>query len=197
MVDQQIRARGISDSRVLDALTRVPREHFVSIADRVNAFRDGPLAIGNGQTISQPYIVAYMTELLELNGVERVLEIGTGSGYQTAVLAEIARWVFSVERITRLARQARKRLCEDMDYTNIRFREGDGRSGWPEEAPFDRILATAAPVDIPPAWMDQLGDPGILVAPVGLGHQRIVRILRRDGRDVLEELIDVAFVPCV
>lgn len=197
MVEQQIRSRGIRDSRVLEAMIRVPRERFVAEADRSQAFRDGPLSIGNGQTISQPYIVAYMTELLKLSGTERILEIGTGSGYQSAVLAELCGQVFTVERIPGLSRRARELLVNEMGYDNIRFLESDGRGGWPEEAPFDRILATAAPAAIPPAWTDQLGNSGILVAPVGVGHQQIVRIRKQAKELIREDLIDVAFVPCI
>ncbi|HDP94607.1 MAG TPA: protein-L-isoaspartate(D-aspartate) O-methyltransferase [Candidatus Aminicenantes bacterium] len=197
MVEQQIRSRGISDSRVLEAMIRVPRERFVAEQDRSQAFRDGPLSIGSGQTISQPYIVAYMTEILQLSGNERVLEIGTGSGYQSAVLAELCMEVFTLERISSLARRAHELLVDGMGYENIHFREGDGRDGWPEEAPFDRLLATAAPAAIPPAWTEQLGDPGILVAPVGVGYQQIIRIRKRSGQMTQEELIGVAFVPCL
>ncbi|MDY0297640.1 MAG: protein-L-isoaspartate(D-aspartate) O-methyltransferase [Acidobacteriota bacterium] len=197
MVDQQIRSRGVRDSRVLEVMARVPRERFVPETDRALAFRDGPLSIGNGQTISQPYIVAYMTEMLELLGGERVLEIGTGSGYQAAVLAEMCREVYTVERIPELARRARNLLEKEMGYTNIHFCCGDGRSGWPQAAPFDRILATAAPAALPPAWVEQLGDSGILVAPVGVGYQRIVRLRRQPEGVLQEDLIAVSFVPCV
>ena len=197
MVEQQIRARGIGDIRVLNAMVKVPRENFVLPVDRANALRDGPLSIGFRQTISQPYIVAYMTELLQLYGDERVLEIGTGSGYQTAVLAELCLTVFTIERVPELARASRERLTRDSGYDNIRFREGDGRSGWPEEAPFQRVIATAAPEKIPVAWLEQLADPGILVAPVGIGFQRIQRVKRLDGKDRQESLIGVSFVPCV
>lgn len=197
MVEQQIRSRGIRDSHVLEAMLRVPRERFVAEADRSQAFRDGPLSIGNGQTISQPYIVAYMTELLKLSGTERILEIGTGSGYQSAVLAELCGQVFTVERIPGLARRARELLVNEMGYDNIQFLEGDGRSGWPEEAPFDRILAAAAPAAIPPAWTEQLGGSGILVTPVGVGRQQIVRIRKQAGELIREDLLDVAFVPCI
>jgi len=197
MVAQQIQARGIREHRVLSAMIKVPREKFVRPVDHPHALRDGPLSIGFGQTISQPYIVAYMTELLELSGVERVLEIGTGSGYQAAVLAELSQDVYSIERIPELARGARTRLTEDLGYTNIHLLEGDGRKGWPEEAPFDRVIATAAPEDIPVSWLDQLADPGILVAPVGIGLQRIQRVKRWKGKDQRDLMIGVSFVPCI
>ena len=196
MVDAQIRARGVREARVLDAMTRVPRHLFVPAADQKDAYGDHPLPIGGGQTISQPYIVAYMTELLAIEPTHRVLEIGTGSAYQTAVLAEIAREVFTIEVVPALAAAARRRLAE-IGYANVHTREGSGWEGWPDAAPFDRVLVTAAPEALPPALADQLAPGGVLVAPVGTGDQRIVRVVRTvDGFDE-EEHIPVRFVPMV
>lgn len=199
MVDAQVRARGIVDARVLAAMARVPRHMFVPPASQAAAYGDHPLAIAGGQTISQPYIVGYMTELLALEPSHRVLEIGTGSAYQTAVLAEIAREVFTIEVVPELAAAARVRLAE-MGYTNVRMREGSGWAGWPEAAPFDRVLVTAAPDALPPALKAQLTPGGMLVAPVevnGAGDQRIVRIVRTaDGFDE-DVLLPVRFVPMV
>jgi protein-L-isoaspartate(D-aspartate) O-methyltransferase len=194
MVRRQILSRGIDDERVLDAMRRVPRELFVRPEDRKAAFHDGPLPIGCGQTISQPYIVAYMTELLGLGESDRVLEIGTGCGYQTAVLAELAERVFTVEIIAELAERARGTLSS-MGYSNIEFRTGDGRGGWPEEAPFDAVIVTAAPDSVPPALEEQLSDGGRLVIPVGTSVQYIHRIVRC-GEDCEDEgFIAVRFVP--
>ena len=166
MVERQIRQRGVTDPRVLDALRKVPRERFVP-ADLVSrAYDDNPLPIGEGQTISQPYIVAHMTEALGVSRAHRVLEIGTGSGYQAAVLAEIAREVYTVEIVPELAQRATG-VLRALGYTNAHVREGDGYAGWPEHAPFDRILVTAAPDDIPRPLIDQLAPGGRLVIPVG------------------------------
>ena len=192
MVRTQIAARGITDARVLEAMRKVPRELFVGPENRGAAFHDGPL--GHGQTISQPYIVAYMTELLDIGEGDRVLEIGTGCGYQTAVLAELAGLVCTVEIVPELAERARETLG-GLGYTNIVFRTGDGRLGWPERAPFDAIIVTAAPASVPPALKEQLADGGRLVIPVGASTQFIHRIVRRgDGFDD-EGLIAVRFVP--
>ncbi len=199
MVDAQIRARGVRDGRVLEAMARVPRHLFVPPADQANAYGDYPLPIAGGQTISQPYIVAYMTELLALEPSHRVLEIGTGSAYQTAVLAEIAREVFTIEVVPELAAAARARLA-DMGYANVTLREGSGWQGWPDAAPFDRVLVTAAPAALPPALTAQLAPGGILVAPVevgGAGDQRIVRITRTADGFSEDTLMAVRFVPMV
>jgi protein-L-isoaspartate(D-aspartate) O-methyltransferase len=197
MVERQIRARGIRDSKVLDAMLNVPRDKFVSRFERGSSYHDGPLPIGEGQTISQPYIVAYMTEMLELEGAETVLELGTGSGYQTAILAEIAREVYTVEVIDSLAIRARELLTETFGYTNIFFKCANGREGWPEHAPFDRILMTAAAVSFPDTLFHQLADEGVAVAPVGDYFQQLVRY-RKTGTDITSEnLIAVAFVPFV
>jgi protein-L-isoaspartate(D-aspartate) O-methyltransferase len=196
MVQSQIEARGVRDPRVLDALRRVPRHRFVPEDLLDQAYEDGPLPIGEAQTISQPYIVALMTECLGLSGGERVLEIGTGSGYQTAVLAELAREVFTIEILAALADSARARI-ERLGYPNVRFRSGDGRGGWPEEAPFDGILVAAAADQVPLSLVDQLGPAGRLVLPLGTGHQDLW-VLTRTPEGVSQRcLIPVRFVPLV
>ncbi len=194
MVQSQIAERGVADQAVLDAMVRVPRESFIGPSLRESAFFDGPLSIGFGQTISQPYIVAYMTEQLFLGKNDRVLEIGTGCGYQTAVLAEIAARVYTVEIIDALAREAKERLL-DLGYRNIEFRTGDGADGWPEEAPFDAIMVTAAPAAVPRPLTDQLADGGRLVIPVGISMQYLRRLTRTGDRIRGESLIGVRFVP--
>ena len=194
MVRAQIASRGIDDDRVLDAMMKVPRELFVREEDRKAAFHDGPIPIGCGQTISQPYIVAYMTDLLRLGEGARVLEIGTGCGYQTAVLAEIASKVYTIEVIGELAERAKATLSS-MGYSNIEYRTGDGHGGWPEEAPFDAVIVTAAPGSVPPALKEQLADGGILVIPVGTSAQYIHRIVRKGEEFEDEGLIAVRFVP--
>ena len=196
MVEFQIRSRGIRDPGVLEAMRRVPRHEFVSPGQGPSAYSDGPLPIGKGQTISQPYIVAYMTELLKLEGPETVLELGTGCGYQTAVLAEIAAHVYTIEVIGALARDAEERLRE-MGYENVSFRVGNGRDGWEEYAPFDRIMVTAAPVRFPENLFDQLKEGGIAVAPVGDYFQRMMRYRKTKGKIKEESLIGVSFVPFV
>lgn len=197
MVQRQIESRGVKDPRVLAALSRVPRELFLAEGDRHRSYDDEPVAIGHGQTISQPYIVAYMTELLELSGGERVLEIGTGSGYQTAVLAELARSVYTIEVIEALSLQAQERLTGDRGYRNILFQVGRGQEGWPSEAPFDRIILTAAPEKFPETLFPQLAEGGIALSPVGDFYQRMVRFRKTSGRMIGEELIAVSFVPLV
>ncbi|MBN1883986.1 MAG: protein-L-isoaspartate(D-aspartate) O-methyltransferase [Candidatus Krumholzibacteriota bacterium] len=194
MTREQIAARGVRDPRVLEAMRAVPRERFVPARNASLAFADGPLPIGCGQTISQPYIVAYMTEALALGPGDRVLEIGTGSGYQTAVLAEIAAEVYTVETVTELAARAR-RLLGDLGYGNVFYRVGDGSNGWPEHAPYDAIVVTAAPPELPPALAAQLADGGRLVAPVGAGLQELVLVRRRGDGTTRRKLIDVRFVP--
>jgi len=166
MVEEQLVRRGLSDARVLDALRKVPRHLFVEEALRDRAYGDHPLPIGEEQTISQPYIVALMTQLLELSERDKVLEIGTGSGYQTAVLAELARRVCSIERLPRLAERARA-LLEQLGYANVWVRVGSGTLGWPDEAPFDRILVTAGGPSVPPPLFQQLAEGGRLVLPLG------------------------------
>ena len=196
MVDEQIRARGVRDPRVLEALERVPRHKFVRPADLPQAYGDHPLPIAGGQTISQPYIVGYMTELLELEPRHRVLEIGTGSAYQTAVLAEIADEVWTIEVVPELAAAAAETL-DRLGYANVHTREGSGWDGWPDAAPFDRIIVTAAPPEVPNALRAQLAPGGLLIVPVGSGDQRIMRIRRTgDGYDE-DTLLPVRFVPMV
>jgi protein-L-isoaspartate(D-aspartate) O-methyltransferase len=196
MVRIQIRARGIGDPRVLEAMRKVPRHRFVLPESREQAYGDYPLPICLDQTISQPYIVAFMTEHLGLREGGRVLEIGTGSGYQTAILAEIAREVFTVEILEPLSREARERLTE-MGYSNIRFAVGDGREGWREEAPFDGILAAASAEEIPPRLLEQLAPGARLVLPVGVDQQDLWLITRtREGHDA-RNLLPVRFVPLV
>jgi protein-L-isoaspartate(D-aspartate) O-methyltransferase len=194
MVDEQLQARGIRDPRVLDAMRRVPRHLFVPGVDREEAYGDHPLPIGHGQTISQPYIVAFMSEALKLEPSHRVLEIGTGSGYQAAVLGELAGEVYTIEIIAGLAESARKTLREN-GYDNVTVRTGNGYLGWPEHAPYDRIMVTAAPDAVPPALVEQLKVGGLMAIPVGTGLQEL-RILRRTAGGV--ETIDtlpVRFVP--
>ena len=197
MVDCQLRGRGIADERVLSAMRRVPRHAFVPEDLAGEAYADHPLPIGEGQTISQPFIVALMTEALALTGEEKVLEIGTGSGYQTAILAELARRVFTVERSTFLSRAAEERLRR-LGYAAIAFRVGDGTLGIPDEAPFDRILATGSLPRHPRRLVAQLSSEGILVFPVGnLSLQELVAI-RREGTSFKEtDLGPCAFVPLI
>ncbi len=196
MIEEQIVARGVRTPRVLDALRRVPRAAFVPPALAAEAHRDSPLPIGHGQTISQPFIVAYMTDQLDLSGDEKVLEIGTGSGYQAAILGELARRVYTIEIVEPLARQSRE-LLERQGFENIEVRTGDGYRGWPEQAPFDVIVLTAAPPEIPQPLIDQLAVGGRLLAPVGRGHQDLV-LIRRDEEGIHHErLIGVRFVPMV
>jgi protein-L-isoaspartate(D-aspartate) O-methyltransferase len=197
MVEQQLRPRGIRDLAVLAAMGKVPRELFVEEGMRESSYVDGPLPIGCRQTISQPYIVAYMTEALELAGGESVLEIGTGSGYQAAVLAEVAARVYTVEVIPELSASARDLLEGRLGYRNISFRVGRGQEGWREFAPFDRIMLTAAPAAFPAGLFAQLGEGGVAIAPVGADGQRLVRYRKKDGRVLEEELIGVIFVPLI
>jgi len=194
MVDEQLRARGITDPRVLDAMSRVPRHLFVPESARDEAYGDHPVPIGLGQTISQPYIVAFMTEALRLEPTHRVLEIGTGSGYQAAVLAELAGQVFTIEILDELASRARTTLA-GAGYRNVTVRSGNGYLGWPEHAPYDRIMVTAAPDSVPQPLVDQLKVGGLMAIPVGTGFQEL-RILRRTatGLETLATL-PVRFVP--
>jgi len=199
MVEEQLRARDIEDPRVLAAMGRVPRHLFVPAALRFRAYADHPLPIGNGQTISQPYIVALMTELAEVGPDDKVLEIGTGSGYQAAVLSEIAREVATIEIVSELADTARARLAE-LGYKNVTVRTGDGYLGWKEKAPFDAILVTAAAPEVPPPLVEQLAPGAILVIPVGPQSQvqSLLRIQKTaDGTTVTREILPVVFVPLV
>lgn len=194
MVDVQLKARGIRDARVLDAMLRVPRHLFVPESLRARAYTDRPLPIGYNQTISQPYIVAFMTEALDVQPTHRVLEIGTGSGYQAAVLGLLASRVYTIEIVEPLAVSARARLAE-LGYRNIDVRAGNGYLGWPEQAPFDRIMVTAAPDEVPRALVQQLKVGGLMAIPVGSVAQQL-RILRRTatGTETLATL-PVRFVP--
>jgi protein-L-isoaspartate(D-aspartate) O-methyltransferase len=196
MIDEQIRGRDVRDVRVLEALVRVPRERFVPESSRHEAYEDHPVPIGYGQTISQPYIVAFMTEALRLQPSHRVLEVGTGCGYQTAMLAELGREVYSIEVIAALAEDARRRL-DALGYRNVHIKVGDGHLGWPEHAPYDRMLVAAAAASVPPPLVEQLADTGILIIPVGVGNQEL-RILQKHGTRVdLLGTLGVRFVPLV
>jgi protein-L-isoaspartate(D-aspartate) O-methyltransferase len=194
MVDTQIKARGVKDPRVLSAMLKVERHRFVPEEYLNSAYSDQPLPIGEGQTISQPYIVALMTELLKLKGDEKVLEIGTGSGYQAAILAELAKEVYSIEIIESLASMANNRLLE-LGYQNIKVKAGDGYLGWPEAAPFDALIVTAAPDHIPKPLIDQLKEGGRMVVPVGTYTQELKKIIKRSGKIETTDIIPVIFVP--
>jgi protein-L-isoaspartate(D-aspartate) O-methyltransferase len=198
MVEEQIAARGVRDLRVLQAMAEVPRHLFVDEAQRGRAYEDWPLPIGHGQTISQPYMVAVMTEYLELRGEERVLEVGTGSGYQAAVLGRLAREVFTLERIGPLAEAATTRL-RDLGYANVRVLVGNGARGLPEHAAFDRVLVTAACPILPPALVAQLAEGGIIVAPVGEAWSgQTLRVGRKVGsRLATRDVLGCIFVPLV
>jgi len=198
MVAEQIVSRGVKDPLVLQAMRTVPRHEFVPHDLRESAYRDAPLPIGREQTISQPYIVALMTETLKLEGGEKVLEIGTGSGYQAAVLAKIARRVYSIERFKPLSKEA-ERLLISLGIYNVVCDVGDGSKGWPAQAPFDRIVVTAAPEHLPEALCDQLADGALLVVPVGpqTRDQRLERHRKVGHRLVREDLGAVRFVPMV
>jgi len=197
MVERQIKGRGVRDKRVLEAMRKVPRHLFLPPEKADQAYEDHPVSIGRGQTISQPYMVALMTEALELRGDEKVLEIGTGSGYQTAILAELAREVYSVERIPELADEAVERL-EGLGYTNVHVRVGNGTLGWPEQAPFDAILVTAGAPKVPKSLKAQLADGGRLVIPVGSEFHQVLYRIRRRGDEFLEEpLTSCVFVPLI
>jgi protein-L-isoaspartate(D-aspartate) O-methyltransferase len=196
MVAEQMRARDIKDPRVLDVMGRVPRHLFVPEASRSMAYGDYPLPIGFGQTISQPYIVAFMTQALQVAPDHRVLEIGTGSGYQAAVLAQLARDVYTIEIVEPLAESARRTL-DSLGYTNVHVKAGNGYEGWPEHAPYDRVMVTAAPEQIPQPLVDQLREGGLMAIPVGRFDQEL-RILRKtaSGLETLDTL-PVRFVPMV
>jgi protein-L-isoaspartate(D-aspartate) O-methyltransferase len=196
MVDGQIAARGIKDERILKAFDEVPRHLFVTKDLRDDAYEDHPLPIGLGQTISQPYIVALMTSQLDLKGNEKVLEIGTGSGYQAAILASLAAEVHSVERIEKLAVSARK-ILEENNFRNVAIHVGDGSMGWPDAAPYDDILVTAASPEVPGALLDQLKVGGKLIIPVGARWRQVLELWEKksDSRTTKKEILPVVFVP--
>jgi protein-L-isoaspartate(D-aspartate) O-methyltransferase len=199
MVDRQIAAREIRDARVLQAMRDTPRHLFVPPESRAQAYEDHPLPIGHGQTISQPYIVAAMTELLDIRPESKVLEIGTGSGYQTAVAARLAAHVYSIEIVPELAKTSAALLAK-LGYTNVTVRHGDGYQGWPDHAPFDRIIVTAAPPEIPKALIEQLRPGGKMVVPVGkspLDQELLVVEKQPDGSIRRRSVFPVRFVPMV
>lgn len=198
MTKRKLVLREVSDPRVLRAMESVPRHLFVPLQQEDDAYSDHPLPIGYSQTISQPYIVALMTELLQLKGDEKVLEIGTGSGYQTAILSLLAREVYTVERIPQLAEKARERLRE-LGYSNVHIRLGDGYEGWPERAPYDAIIVTCAAEEMPQPLIEQLADGGRLVAPVGeSGWSQSLVLLHKRGTEITRrEVTGVVFVPLV
>jgi protein-L-isoaspartate(D-aspartate) O-methyltransferase len=194
----ELRGAGVGDARVLGAIERIPRELFVPPAFRDRAYENVALPIGHAQTISQPLVVAKMSEALEVGERHKVLEIGTGSGYQTAVLAKLCRRVFTMERHRALLKEAEKRFAE-LKLHNVTTRFGDGTKGWPEQAPFDRIMVTAAAAQLPTNLLESLAEGGVLVAPVGRERraQRLMRVRRIDGQLVTEDLGAVLFVPLV
>ncbi|MBD3415446.1 MAG: protein-L-isoaspartate(D-aspartate) O-methyltransferase [Candidatus Aminicenantes bacterium] len=196
MVEIQLKTRGIRDPKVLEAMNKVQRHEFVPNNLNMNAYDDEPLPIGSGQTISQPYVVAYMTEVLKLKGEERVLEIGTGSGYQAAVLAEIAKQVFTVEVSKELAEKA-QRILEKLGYHNIEYKIGDGTLGWEEHAPYDAIMVTAAPGKTPEPLKEQLRSGGRMIIPVGHAFQNLILYEKSDGKIKKKKLLPVRFVPLV
>lgn len=193
---EQLRQQGIQDENLLHAMEKVPRERFIDEAFQHKAYENTALPIGSGQTISQPYTVARMTELLRLTPASRVLEIGTGSGYQTAILAHLVEHVFSVERIKGLQWQAKRRL-KQLDLHNVSTRHGDGWEGWPSRGPFDAIIVTAAPPEIPQDLLSQLDEGGMMILPVGEQNQILQRITRRANDFVVENIEAVRFVPLV
>ncbi len=196
MVERDLKGRGIKDPRVLAAMEAIPRHLFVPDRQKNAAYDDRPLPIGTGQTISQPYIVAYMSELLGLKGDEKVLEIGTGSGYQAAVLGRLAATVYSIEIIPALSERA-KLLLGQLGFTNIQLKVGDGFFGWRERAPFDAIVVTAAAPRVPEQLWDQLREGGQIIMPLGESGQtqRLTRIRKAGGKQVVEQLSEVIFVP--
>jgi len=197
MLDEQLRARGITSPRVLSAMAKVPREQFTPRTEPVEAYADRAWPIDCSQTISQPFIVGMMTQALDLSGSERVLEVGTGSGYQAAVLAEIAARVITIERHPELARQA-SQLLSWLGYDNVKVMVGDGSLGWPAEAPYDRIIVTAAGRQPPPALLAQLSDGGLLVMPVGeTDIQQLIRLEKQGNQFHRQELSGCRFVPLV
>jgi protein-L-isoaspartate(D-aspartate) O-methyltransferase len=198
MVNNQIIKRNIKDKNVISAMQKVPRHLFVEEAYQYEAYSDYPIPIGYGQTISQPFIVALMTQELSLSKDDKVLEIGTGSGYQTAILAEIANEIYTIEKLTELFKKAKKILIQ-LGYKNIYFKNSNGYEGWPDEAPFDKIIVTAAPQYVPDALITQLKNNGIMVIPVGdtIFNQKLLKIKKKDNNILKEIICDVSFVPMV
>ncbi len=197
MVENQIRARGVRDPGVLSAMRRVPREIFVPLGSRKYAYDDAPISIGEGQTISQPYMVALMTECIELRGNEKVLEIGTGTGYQMAILLQLTPRVYSVERIPALAEKAKRNLAS-LSYKTINIKTGDGTCGWPEEAPFDAIIVTSGAPSVPESLKLQLAEGGRLVIPAGSRHnQTLYKVTKQDDCFALSEITPCVFVPLI
>jgi protein-L-isoaspartate(D-aspartate) O-methyltransferase len=197
MVEEHLVGRGVTAPGVLAAMRRVPRHRFVQEALRARAYGDHPLPIGEEQTISQPFIVGFMTSLLELTGCEKVLEVGTGSGYQTAVLAELTRRVCSIERLPRLAERARA-VLESLGYDNVWVRVGNGALGWPDEAPFDRIIVTAGGPSVPPPLVQQLAEGGRMVLPIGRPDNQVLTVVENVGGDIRQRTHgECKFVPLV
>ena len=197
MIDEQLRRRGIHDPRVLSVMGELPREAFMPSEQRRAAYRDGAQPIGRGQTISQPYVVALMTRALDVQPAHRVLEIGTGSGYQTAILARLAHHVYSIERIDELS-QAAGDVLRSLDIENVTLRVADGTLGWPEQGPFDRILCGAGSPDVPASWVDQLAEDGCIVLPAGpRDHQQLFKVSVCRGKLERTHLCDVRFVPLI
>jgi len=194
MIESQIRARGVTDTNVLDSMKKVDRHRFVPLDLREQSYRDSPLPIGKGQTISQPYIVALMTSLAEISKDEKVLEIGTGSGYQAAILGEMAKEVYTIEIIPGLHEKS-SALLKELGYKNIHTRCGDGFAGWPEAAPFDAIIVTCAPSNVPPPLLEQLAEGGRLIIPVGTFWQELKVYTKEDGKLTSKSDIPVRFVP--
>ncbi|MEL6438614.1 MAG: protein-L-isoaspartate(D-aspartate) O-methyltransferase [Cyanobacteria bacterium J06621_8] len=196
MVQNQLRKRKIDDLRVLAAMSKIPRHQFVDSSWSHRAYQDRPLPIGYGQTISQPYIVGYMSAAAQIHPGDRVLEIGTGCGYQTAVLGELAQEVYSIEVIPQLADQARH-VLQELNYSHVHLKTGDGHQGWAEHAPYNAIVVTAAPPEVPPALIDQLAINGKLVIPVGTSHQQLLVLTKAKAGIVTQKTFSVRFVPMV
>jgi protein-L-isoaspartate(D-aspartate) O-methyltransferase len=198
MMQRQIRARGVKDPNVIKAMLKVPRHVFVPKPYRAYSYEDNPLPIGEGQTISQPYIVAYMTEALNLKPGDKVLEIGTGSGYQAAILAELVKEVYTIEIVAKLGKRAQQTL-DKLGYKNIHVKIGDGYKGWPDKAPFDAVIVTCAPEKVPRALIEQLNERGRMIIPVGRagGVQKLVRAVKKGGHLKTDNVMYVWFVPMV
>jgi len=197
MVTAQVHSRGITDSKVLFVLEKIPRHLFVPIELQDTAYSDGPVAIGYQQTISQPYIVGFMTELLEIKPSDKILEIGTGSGYQTAVLAEMASEVYTVEILPELHERA-KQVLSELGYENVCYKLGDGTLGWPEHAPYDKVIVTASSEkeDLP-ILQAQLNEGGVMMIPIGVQNQALIKLTKRNGSLIRQNMLSVRFVPLI